>query len=67
MASTLIDEKLTVEKNKILRRIKFHQGKTRNLKNFIRTTKEKILEARIDQTQSHWNTIVQGRRKKFGE
>lgn len=59
MASTMIDQELTKEKNQILRRIKFHQKKEQKLKNFIRETREAILADR--KAESTYTSIVAGR------
>ena len=60
MASTLIDEQLTKEKNEILRRIKFHQKKQQKLKNFIRETRENILAMRVHE-DSVYTSVIAGR------
>ena len=59
MASNLIDERLTKEKNAIVRRIKFHQRKEQKLPEFIRKEKENILAARAEPSQLGYSNFMQ--------
>lgn len=56
-ASLLIEERLTKEKNEILRKIKFMRMKKTNLPNFIRKKTEELLNSRKIEEQAQLDYI----------